>query len=77
MTASVQPFNMAFNLATVALAAAVAVLIIHQLVTGLRFRRKYRFPPSPPGKPFVGNMLDVPWPAGMWGVQLAKKYGEM
>ncbi|EXJ57750.1 uncharacterized protein A1O5_12540 [Cladophialophora psammophila CBS 110553] len=68
---------MTFISGMLALAAIAVALVIRKVISDIRFNRKYRFPPSPPGKPFVGNMLDVPWPAGMWGVDLAKKYGEM
>ncbi|KIV77300.1 hypothetical protein PV11_09107 [Exophiala sideris] len=68
---------MALPVGVLAVAAIVVAFIIHQVVSEARWRMKYNLPPSPPGKPFVGNMLDVPWPAGMWGVDLAKKYGEM
>lgn len=68
---------MVLSAATPAILVASIAIIIYQVIVRVRFRRKFKFPPSPPGKPLVGNMLDVPWPAGMWGVDLANKYGEM
>ena len=68
---------MAFISASLALAGVIIALIVQKLVSDFRFRRRYRLPPSPPGWPILGNMLDIPWPAGMWGVKMAKKYGDM
>lgn len=46
-------------------------------IAKIRFNRKYKLPNVLPGWPIIGNMFDTPYPAGMWGIGTAKKYGEM
>ncbi|KIM93630.1 hypothetical protein OIDMADRAFT_137246 [Oidiodendron maius Zn] len=55
----------------------IGSFVLNLVVSKIRFNRKYKFPNVVPGWPIIGNMLDVPYPAGMWGVDMAKKYGEM
>lgn len=39
---------------------------------------KYRLPPRVPGIPIFGNTFQLPpLKQGLWGVETAKKYGEM
>ena len=52
-------------------------MIVRQVVAKIRYKRKYNLPNSVPGWPIIGNSLDVPFPGGMWGVEMARKYGEM
>lgn len=54
-----------------------AVIVLYQLLLSFRWNQKYKLPPRVPGWPIVGNALDVPFPGGMWGVKMAKKYGDM
>ena len=56
---------------------APIILILHWVVSTIQFQRKYKLPNVVPGRPLIGNMLDVPYPSGMWGVGMAKKYGEI
>lgn len=51
--------------------------LLNLAVSKFRFNRRYKLPNVVPGWPFIGNALDVPYPAGMWGAEMAKKYGEM
>lgn len=40
--------------------------------------RKYRLPPRIPGVPVFGNTFQLPpLKQGQWGIEMAKKYGEM
>ncbi|KAH0846045.1 hypothetical protein FOPE_11433 [Fonsecaea pedrosoi] len=40
--------------------------------------RKYRFPPRIPGVPIFGNTFQLPpLKQGLWGMEMAKRYGEM
>jgi hypothetical protein len=62
----------------VLLAASLLVLLVmHRLISNWQFNKKYKLPPTVPGWPLIGNALDMPFPGGMWGVKMAKKYGEM
>lgn len=58
-------------------AGLVVLLVVYRLVSNWRFNRKYKLPPVVPGWPLLGNALNMPFPGGMWGVGMAKKYGEM
>ena len=51
--------------------------LLNLAVSKFRFNRRYKFPNVVPGWPLIGNMLDVPYPAGVWGIEMAKKHGEM
>jgi hypothetical protein len=55
----------------------IGIFVINLIVSKVRFNRKYKLPNVVPGWPLIGNSLDVPYPAGMWGVEMGKKYGEM
>ena len=55
----------------------VAAIVLYQSLLSFRWNQKYMLPPRVPGWPIVGNALDVPFPGGMWGVKMAKKYGDM
>ncbi|RDL31814.1 uncharacterized protein BP5553_09216 [Venustampulla echinocandica] len=55
----------------------IGAIVVKLVVSKIRFTKKYKLPNVVPGWPFIGNSLDVPYPAGMWGVDMAKKYGEM
>lgn len=52
-------------------------LILNWVVSKIRFNRKYKFPNVVPGWPIIGNVLDIPYPGGMWGAAMTKKHGEM
>jgi hypothetical protein len=67
---------MTFSLAITA-GGLVALLVVQQLISNWQFNRKYKLPPVVPGWPLLGNALNMPFPGGMWGVEMAKKYGEM
>lgn len=57
---------------------ALAAFILQYAISKYRFNRKYKLPNVVPGLPILGNSLQVPFPAaGMWGVEMAKKYEEM
>ncbi|CZR68763.1 related to cytochrome P450 [Phialocephala subalpina] len=57
---------------------AIAAFILQYAISRYRFNKKYKFPNVVPGLPILGNSLQVPFPAaGMWGVETARKYGEM
>lgn len=62
---------------TVLAAALLLLLLARHLISSWQFNRKYKLPPVVPGWPLLGNALDMPFPGGMWGVKMAKKYGEM
>ncbi|KAJ5174153.1 uncharacterized protein N7482_000030 [Penicillium canariense] len=55
----------------------LAIFAIRQVVAKIQFKRKYKLPPTIPGWPIVGNTLNMPIPSGMWGHEMAMKYGEM
>ncbi|KAF2796704.1 cytochrome P450 [Melanomma pulvis-pyrius CBS 109.77] len=56
----------------------IAAYILQYVISRYQFNKKYRYPNIVPGLPFLGNSLQVPFPAaGMWGVETAKKHGEM
>ncbi|KPM39839.1 hypothetical protein AK830_g6731 [Neonectria ditissima] len=59
-----------------ALVAAV-VFLVNTVVTRYRYNSNYKLPPEIPGWPIIGNTLDVPFPGGVWGHEMAKKHGEM
>jgi hypothetical protein len=50
---------------------------LNMLASKVQFHMRYKLPNVVPGWPIIGNLLDVPYPAGMWGHSLTKKYGEM
>lgn len=58
-------------------ASLLVLLVVQQLISRWKFNRKYKLPPVVPGWPLLGNALNMPFPGGMWGVEMAKKYGEM
>lgn len=66
--------NISFSLSLLVL---VVIAILHQLFSNYRWNKKYKLPPRVPGWPIVGNALDIPFPGGMWGVKMAKIYGDM
>lgn len=55
----------------------VGLFFVQQLISRWQFNAKYKLPPVVPGWPLLGNALDMPFPGGMWGVKMAKKYGDM
>jgi len=56
----------------------IAAFFLNYAISKHQFNKKYRYPNIVPGLPILGNSLQVPFPAaGMWGVETAKKYGEM
>lgn len=55
----------------------IAALLLRWVISTIQFNRKYKLPNVVPGWPLIGNMLDVPYPSGMWGIEMAKKHGEM
>ena len=59
------------------LLGTVVIFVIRALLLRYRYRSTYRFPAEIPGWPIIGNSLDVPFPGGVWGHQMAKQYGEM
>jgi len=61
----------------IAVFAMIVTFILKHFVSKIAFDRKYKLPNVVPGWPLLGNTLDVPYPAGMWGKDMAKKYGEM
>jgi hypothetical protein len=58
-------------------ASLLAIVFLRYMASQWQFNRKYKLPAVVPGWPILGNSLDMPFPAGMWGVKMAKKYGEM
>lgn len=67
---------MAYSIA-VGVALLLLLLSANYILSVWNFNRKYKLPPSVPGWPIVGNSLGMPFPAGMWSIEQAKKYGEM
>ncbi|KAH9207898.1 hypothetical protein DL95DRAFT_468216 [Leptodontidium sp. 2 PMI_412] len=55
----------------------VVAFIARVIWSQYQYNKKYKFPNVVPGWPVLGSTLDVPLRAGMWGVDNAKKYGEM
>lgn len=51
--------------------------LLSYVIKRIRFHRNYKFPNELPGWPLLGNTLQVPYPAGVWSWEKAKKYGEM
>jgi hypothetical protein len=69
--------EMAISISVLSGGLFVLTLILHRLWARYLFNQKYKFPNVVPGWPVVGNSFDVPFPGGMWGVETARKYGEM
>jgi hypothetical protein len=58
--------------------AVVILAIAQRIVSSHLYNKKYKFPPRVPGLPIVGNTFQLPGnQQGQWGVQMARKYGEM
>ena len=68
---------MALSLIPLSLLGLIGFVVFRYIISTIRFNRRYNFPNQVPGWPVLGNSLDVPFPAGMWGVEMARKYGEM
>ncbi len=66
---------------TLTVGLAVLVLFVawvsKLLISKIQYNYKYKFPNVVPGRPLIGSTLDVPYPAGMYTRELAKKYGEL
>lgn len=62
---------------------ALSLLLLAVIVVGWRLNenaraRRYKLPPRIPGIPIFGNTFQLPpLKQGLWGVEMAKKYGEM
>ncbi|KAM5349119.1 hypothetical protein ACJ41O_008942 [Fusarium nematophilum] len=68
---------MTLSSASIALLVVATIILCKNVVSRFRFNSKYRLPPEIPGWPIIGNTLDVPFPGGVWGHEMAKKYGEI
>lgn len=55
----------------------VVLFFLNLILSRYRFNKTYKLPAVISGWPIIGNSLDLPHPAGMWGVEMTKKYGEM
>lgn len=62
---------------SIAVLVVVIAIIVKTLLSRRQYKAKYKLPPAIPGWPIIGNTLGVPFPAGVWGHEMAKKYGEM
>ena len=68
---------MAFPVLTYALVLVVLGFLARKY-QAYQFNKKYKLPPRIPGIPVFGNTLQLPpLKQGLWGVEMAKKYGEM
>ena len=68
---------MAFSLLTYALVLVLLGLVVRKFRV-YQFNKKYKLPPRIPGIPVFGNTLQLPpLKQGVWGMEMAKKYGEM
>ena len=68
---------MALALLSYALVLIVVGLLIRRF-RDYQFNKKYKLPPRIPGIPVFGNTLQLPpLKQGVWGIEMAKKYGEM
>ncbi len=66
------------SVATTLFFALVVLAIVQRIVSNHLYKKKYKFPPRIPGLPIVGNTFQLPGnQQGQWGVQMARKYGEM
>ena len=66
------------SVATTLFFAVVVLVIVQRAVSNHLYNKKYKFPPKIPGLPIVGNTFQLPGnQQGQWGVQMARKYGEM
>ena len=69
---------MELPLLTYAFALAFLGLGVHHLIASYQHNKKYKLPPRIPGIPIFGNTLQLPpLKQGVWGIEMAKKYGEM
>ncbi|KAH6972735.1 cytochrome P450 [Ilyonectria destructans] len=68
---------MALSSSLIALLVAAVILLVKNVVARYRFNSKFKLPPEIPGWPIIGNTLDVPFPGGVWGHEMAKRHGEM
>lgn len=67
-----------FTYGLYSLGLLVFSFIVSQIISTIRFNRTYKFPNVVKGLPFIGSLFDTPYPAGMWGIEMAKQYnGEM
>jgi hypothetical protein len=69
--------NMTLSSSFIALLCLCIFIFTRHVLAKVKFNKKYKLPPQVPGWPIIGNSLDVPFPGGMWGVEMARKYGEM
>jgi hypothetical protein len=59
-------------------AALSIILIFGWKINAYVKARKYKLPPRVPGIPIFGNTFQLPpLKQGLWGIETAKKYGEM
>jgi hypothetical protein len=62
------------NILLLGLVVLIAAWKIQQNVKA----RKYKLPPRIPGVPVFGNTFQLPpLKQGVWGIEMARKYGEM
>jgi hypothetical protein len=60
------------------LAALSIILVLGWKINEYVKAREYRLPPRVPGIPIFGNTFQLPpLKQGLWGIETAKKYGEM
>jgi hypothetical protein len=67
-----------FSIAATLFFAVAVLVILQRIVSNHLASKKYKFPPRIPGLPIVGNTFQLPGnQQGQWGVEQARKYGEM
>lgn len=60
------------------LCAIIIVLLLFHKYQRYQFQSKYNLPPRIPGIPIFGNTLQLPpLKQGLWGIEMARQYGEM
>lgn len=60
------------------LAALSIIFVLGWKINANVKARKYKLPPRVPGIPIFGNTFQLPpLKQGLWGIETAKKYGEM
>ncbi|RDL31768.1 Cytochrome P450 [Venustampulla echinocandica] len=77
MAFKIGPFEGSLNWPTI-VTAFLTLLLIQKTTANYLQSKKYKLPPRIPGLPIFGNTFQLPpMDQGLWGIEQAKKYGEM
>lgn len=61
-----------------AIIMVLVLVLLHRTASNYLYNKKYKLPPRIPGIPLFGNTFQLPpTQQGLWGIEQARKYGEM